>query len=303
MAARQGARTSQLQPGITLNKPGSRVATHLAHAPFVRCGRITTAGVVTEYPVPSGNVPWQITAGPDGALWFSETYSNNIGRMTTAGAVTEYPIPTSDSWPQFITAGPDGELWFTEGTGNSIGQAVFVTASLSVSPASGAYQTNLTFTGSTFAPDESVQIYVGGVGSAVLASATADSSGSFTVTAHAPQSAYGPRLFLGVGQTSGKLGAASFSVKPRLILNPTSGAVGSTVTAQGYGFGALEQVKVYWQDPSTLLATAIANVHGTFSGGGAITFTVPTGAPTGANKVTGKGQTTNAVGGATFTVQ
>jgi len=44
-------------------------------------GRITTAGVVTEFP--AGNLPFYIAAGPDGNLWFTEfTSAGKIGRMT-----------------------------------------------------------------------------------------------------------------------------------------------------------------------------------------------------------------------------
>jgi hypothetical protein len=173
-----------------------------------------------------------------------------------------------------------------------------------VSPASGGYKTNLSFTGSGFAPNETVQIYVRGVGSAVLASGTADSSGSVSASAQAPQSPYGPRLFLGAGQTSGKLGAASFSISPRLILQPNSGPVGATVTAQGTGFGPLENVDIYWLTPArTLLGKMTANVNGTFNGSAALTFTVPAGAPLGANTVFGRGQATYALGHGSFTVQ
>src|SRR5262249_1031490 len=63
-----------------------------------------------------------ITAGPDGAIWFTEA-NNNIGRMTTAGVVThEFSIPTADSGAGYITAGPDGALWFVETAANKIGR-------------------------------------------------------------------------------------------------------------------------------------------------------------------------------------
>jgi streptogramin lyase len=81
-------------------------------------GRITTGGVITEYPTP--NAPFSITAGPDGALWFTEPAAHQIGRITTSGAITEYGIPCCDQ-PLFITAGPDRALWFTE-TGFKIGR-------------------------------------------------------------------------------------------------------------------------------------------------------------------------------------
>ena len=34
-------------------------------------GRITTAGVITEFPIAAGEAPSGITSGPDGALWFA----------------------------------------------------------------------------------------------------------------------------------------------------------------------------------------------------------------------------------------
>jgi hypothetical protein len=58
----------------------------------------------------------------------------------------------------------------------------------------------------------------------VLASATADASGSLTATAPAPQSAYNYRIFLGLGARSGKLGAAGFLMTPELDPDPGFGA-------------------------------------------------------------------------------
>ena len=77
----------------------------------------------SEFPIPTANsAPSGITAGPDGALWFTEFTGNKIGRITTAGVVTEFPIPTANSGPMAITAGPDGALWFTELTASKIGR-------------------------------------------------------------------------------------------------------------------------------------------------------------------------------------
>src|SRR5205823_34708 len=63
-----------------------------------------------------------ITAGPDGALWFTEINVNTIGRITTAGAVSEFTLPGPSVSPADITPGPDGSLWFTEFTGAGIGR-------------------------------------------------------------------------------------------------------------------------------------------------------------------------------------
>jgi len=86
-----------------------------------KIGRITTAGVITEYPL-NGRAqtgsPWDIIIGPDGAMWFTETLGNKIGRITTAGVFTEYPLPTPKSGPSGIASGPDGAIWFNENGGN-----------------------------------------------------------------------------------------------------------------------------------------------------------------------------------------
>ncbi|NOS67653.1 MAG: DUF4215 domain-containing protein [Candidatus Peribacteraceae bacterium] len=78
-------------------------------------GRITTDGVVSEYPIPTPDShPQFIIAGPDGNLWFTEMKGNKIARVTTSGTITEYSIPTPQSGAYAITAGPDGNIWFTE---------------------------------------------------------------------------------------------------------------------------------------------------------------------------------------------
>ncbi|MGZ3496959.1 MAG: Vgb family protein [Vulcanimicrobiaceae bacterium] len=63
-----------------------------------------------------------MTAGPDGAIWFTDAGLNQIGRLSLAGEARFYPIPTADSKPLAITTGCDGALWFTENAGNNIGR-------------------------------------------------------------------------------------------------------------------------------------------------------------------------------------
>src|SRR5215831_14267254 len=80
---------------------------------------------IVEFPVPSGagSSPNDITAGPDGALWFTEAGTDKIGRLTTAGVIApEFTVPGAGSAPAGITAGPDGALWFTESGSGEIGR-------------------------------------------------------------------------------------------------------------------------------------------------------------------------------------
>jgi streptogramin lyase len=86
-------------------------------------GRITTSGVVTEFPIATPNsTPSGIARGSDGNLWFTENLANKVARITPGGVITEFTIPTADSGPTAITTGGDGNLWFVEGLANRIGQ-------------------------------------------------------------------------------------------------------------------------------------------------------------------------------------
>jgi virginiamycin B lyase len=116
--------------------------------PMPAVARITTAGAVTSrFFIPSAgttlpptdpayvNAVDQITAGPDGALWFTQPRDNQIGRITTAGDLTEYNVSVPDARPDAITRGPDNNLWFTAPGASAIGR---ITTGGSISLFSGA---------------------------------------------------------------------------------------------------------------------------------------------------------------------
>ena len=43
---------------------------------------LALSGKIREFPIPTaGSGPLQITAGPDGALWFTESNTNQIGQV------------------------------------------------------------------------------------------------------------------------------------------------------------------------------------------------------------------------------
>ena len=90
-------------------------------SPSGQIGRITPAGKISTYRLPSGGVPSDITMGPDHNIWISEEVAangslpvNKIGRITPAGVITEFALPTPQSLPVNIAYAPGGTLWFTE---------------------------------------------------------------------------------------------------------------------------------------------------------------------------------------------
>jgi streptogramin lyase len=85
-----------------------------------RIGRITTAGAVTEFAIPTPNaLPFDITSGADGNLWFTESgRPTQVGRITPSGVITEFPIPPLPiGGLGAIISGPDCNLWFTHNGG------------------------------------------------------------------------------------------------------------------------------------------------------------------------------------------
>src|SRR5262249_39416320 len=82
-------------------------------------GRMTPAGAVTTFTDASIVNPEGITAGPDGAVWFTnqgtpspiEAPDDSIGRVTPAGSISSYADPNLAA-PVEITSGHDGALWF-----------------------------------------------------------------------------------------------------------------------------------------------------------------------------------------------
>lgn len=112
------------QSGTEANAQSSTGATPPSASPGQPPTAPPTTYNITEFQLPpTGNAnPARIAAGPDGAMWFTESNSNKIGRITTKGKITEYPIPTASATPQGITEGPDGNLWFIEASGKKVGR-------------------------------------------------------------------------------------------------------------------------------------------------------------------------------------
>ena len=92
--------------------------------------------MISEFPTNTAAAPAFITAGPDGALWFTEVGGSKIGRVTIAGAVTELPVAQSGAFWAIVT-GPDGALWFDNSLPSQI-ERITTTGATSAFPVPGA---------------------------------------------------------------------------------------------------------------------------------------------------------------------
>jgi len=86
-------------------------------------GYVTPTGSFTQFQVPTpGSQPFDLTLGPDGNMWFTETNGSRVARVTPDGEIREVLVPGSiDNSPVAITSGPNGKLWFTEPYANAVG--------------------------------------------------------------------------------------------------------------------------------------------------------------------------------------
>jgi streptogramin lyase len=108
---------------------------------------------VNEFPVPTArSLPFAITAGSDGNLWFTEPGSNHIAMITLDGSVTEFAGPFVGN-PTAITGGPDGNLWFGAGDGDTAIGRIAPDGSLTEFPIQGFENT---VEGITAGPDGNV---------------------------------------------------------------------------------------------------------------------------------------------------
>ncbi len=104
-----------------------------------KIGRVTIEGTIRQFPLPQINeAALDITAGLDGALWFTATppdcprstlpppsdclAARALGRIAVDGSITLIPL-SGKSTPYGIALGPDGNLWIT-----AIGPAVIYRA-------------------------------------------------------------------------------------------------------------------------------------------------------------------------------
>ena len=112
-----------------------------------------------------------------------------------------------------------------------------VDAAISIDPTSGPLGTEVTVTGASFAANET-PVQVTFDGTPVGATTTADGSGGWTAsfTVGTPG---GPHAVNARGPQTLGVADQTFTVEATIKLDPDTGPVGSTVTVNGAGFGAV----------------------------------------------------------------
>jgi hypothetical protein len=240
-----------------------------------KMGRITTAGVITEFPLStggSGNVVG-ITAGPDGAIWFTEENSSTceIGRITIGGIITGFPLgspatqPFACGGPFGISAGPDGAIWFTETAGGKIGRAALSSGSSSMAQlaSGGGWTTTITLTNTGASPAQAVLSFLDNNGNPLQLPLTF------------PQGSYSP--------VTASTFTATITAGAELVVASTGSVSQSTQVgwAQLLTTGSLNGFAVFTQATGSSLQEAVVPLENRTPGAFVLSFDNSTGYATG----------------------
>lgn len=176
----------------------------------------------------------------------------------------------------------------------------FASTAISISPTSGPIGTLVTVTGSGFVVSASVTVSVSTSsttnGNTVTTCAATSTGAIGTCTFNWPSFwKAGATYYVIVTDTAGHRASASFLLKPRIILTPTSGPIGTSVNVYGDGFTSSwyepavgPWVDVYWNSSSgtKLSSCNISYTSGIgWSGSFSCNVTVPSGSVAGKHTV------------------
>jgi hypothetical protein len=168
----------------------------------------------------------------------------------------------------------------TPGTGTG-------TLGVTLGAKSGSVGNAVTVSGTGYGANETVKVYWDTQSSTALGSTTANSSGSWSLQIHVPETTGGAHTVIGRGATTTKRATASFTVTPALARVPYEGKPGTPIALTVHGFGANESVKVtFISESGSTLATVTTDSQGM----GTATFPMPE-ASSGWHDYTGYGQT------------
>jgi hypothetical protein len=257
----------------------------------VKSGKTATADLVTAGGVATAKIVGKAAGHPGNhvtvtATGFGPGEKVNVywGRVSGTPAATVTAAPSGGIGPTTIPVGvaPVGNTTLV-----LVGQRTHTTATvpylmLGLYPSSAMHPYairaghSVTFTGNGFAPSEQILIYLNGSGGVPAMTATASSSGGFSVNFVIPFGLKGRQSLTAIGNQSRAAAHNGFLVMPYMpsVQASTYGALpGTTISFYAKGFAANEVVLVYTD--GKLVTAFRVNSQGSASAAGS--YVVPSG--------------------------
>lgn len=181
----------------------------------------------------------------------------------TAGKINnvEVVIPSASYGTHVLTV--------QDGLNNSLTMSITVTAAITVAPTSGAADTNVSITGKGFIASSNIAISYDGVNvTTIPAALVSDASGTFAGNFKVPASASGTHIITVSDGTNSLTANFTTSASPATV-GPTSGPVGTNVTASGVGFKPSTKLTIIYN--GVQVASPTTDAKGNFS----VTFAIP----------------------------
>lgn len=211
----------------------------------------------------------------------------------TASAPAAPPSPASTSGPKATVAVRPSRTSTSvpaKRPADTFHASTLAAPALTLSRGDGYVNSSIVATLSGFAANSAVALRWDG---ASLGAATTNASGAASITFRVPNAVGGIHAIAGTVKTATK--SVAFRVKPRLVIAPKAGAVGTQVKVSLSGYGRSERVEVRWTSGALLTAVTVSTL-----GSGSAKITIPK-VVAGLYKVTAKG-TTGATAAANVTV-
>jgi hypothetical protein len=146
--------------GVTLLLVGRGAAQAAPHQSASRQPSANTPGMITEFPIPSGNTAFKIAQGADGNLWFPELNTSKIGRITSGvqlsqAAVSVVTTPGTSPTAQVLTLSNNNPNAVLNWSAAALPSWVSVNPTSGTLAAGGSQQLTLTFTPTSNTPQTS----------------------------------------------------------------------------------------------------------------------------------------------------
>lgn len=166
-------------------------------------------------------------------------------------------IPPSGQPPSFIEA--------TDESLNTDSKVFDLQTNITLSSSSGRVGDIITITGNAFFEDETVSTTFGGDSITTIPPVPiVDSLGRFTATFVVPEKPEGSYSIICIDTNLAAAGF-DFDIEPKLVLDPISGSVGSSVNIVGTGYSSFASFNVLFGNEEIIVLTVDTDVNGSFN--------------------------------------